>query len=135
MNKVCTTVQQSRRLLNLGLDPESADMIWCLVEKDKDEICTLCVKAWSGSLQWQGQDIAMPAWSLSALLELMPQRITGPFGELWHLGLEKDWDKVSYIVYYENKNSFVQRKAKDPIDACIEMIDWLIKNGQKLLSK
>lgn len=132
MNKVCTTVQQSRRLLNLGLDPESADMIWCLVEKDKDEVCTLCVKAWSGSLQWQGQDISMPAWSLSALLELMPQRIVGPYGELWKFGLEKDWDKTSCLVFYENKNSFVQKKAKEPIDACVEMIEWLTKNGQKL---
>lgn len=115
-------MQQSRRLLNLGLDPESADMYWSF-----------------GNIKFMDNDYDsnvvqhIPAWSLSALLELMPQRIKGPFGELWHLGLEKDWDKVSYIVYYENKNSFVQRKAKDPIDACIEMIDWLISNGQKLL--
>ncbi len=130
MNKIATTIVQSKRLIELGLDKKSADMCHRVLPGYKDGMPDQYVHLVHDT-EWFNTDI--PAWSLSALLEMMPQRIVGPFGELWHLGLEKDWDKVSYIVYYENKNSFVQRKAKDPIDACIEMIDWLIKNGQKLL--
>ena len=122
-----TDINQSKKLAEI-LPLESADMLFQLGEdKYADSIrAPLTKEHWEQMMP----DIK-PCWSLSALLELMPQRIVGPFGELWHLGLEKDWDKVSYIVYYENKNSFVQRKAKDPIDACIEMIEWLIKNGHK----
>lgn len=129
MNRISTTIEQSKKLIEIGIGRDSADMCYRVLPCYKDGIPDqyMCLVR---DVEWFKTDI--PAWSLSALLELMPLRIIGPYGELWKFGLEKDWDKTSYLVFYQNKNSFVQKKAKDPIDACVEMIEWLTKNGQKL---
>lgn len=64
--QICTTIEQSKRLLDLGLESETADMCWfndmqkpfcapykCFVEKAQD-------------MKW----VISPAWSLHRLIEL-----------------------------------------------------------------
>lgn len=62
---ICTTKEQSQRLLDLGLKPETADMAWVCVTKE-------------GLTQWvmtlntpkNEPNIDTPAWSLHRLIEL-----------------------------------------------------------------
>jgi hypothetical protein len=64
-SQVCTTKEQSQRLLDLGLKPETADMAWVCVTKE-------------GLTQWvmtlntpkNEPNIDIPAWSLHRLLLL-----------------------------------------------------------------
>lgn len=64
-SQVCTTKEQSQRLLDLGLKPETADMAWACVTKE-------------GLTQWvmtlntpkNEPNIDIPTWSLHRLLEL-----------------------------------------------------------------
>lgn len=64
-SQVCTTKEQSQRLLDLGLKPETADMAWVCVTKE-------------GLTQWvmtlntpkNEPNIDIPAWSLHRLIEL-----------------------------------------------------------------
>ena len=72
---IATTIEQSRRLIELGLDPASADMEYCYIDE------------FNSGLQVKGDINAevdrrldmmfgvthIPAWSLSALLEVMPR--------------------------------------------------------------
>lgn len=76
----------------------------------------------------------IPAWSLTALLEIMPQHIDSRLG--WRkFGLDKGWDGGIYQVFYENKNSFIEKKEKEVIDAAFEMVCWLLENGYIKKSK
>ena len=65
-SQICTTIEQSQRLLELGLKPETADMCWfndmqkpfcapykCFVDRAQD-------------MKW----VIYPAWSLHRLLEI-----------------------------------------------------------------
>ena len=62
-SQICTTKEQSQRLLDLGLKPETADMAWVCVTKE-------------GLTQWvmtlntpkNEPNIDIPAWSLHRLL-------------------------------------------------------------------
>jgi hypothetical protein len=64
-SQICTTKEQSQRLLELGLKPETADMAWVCVTKE-------------GLTQWimtlntpkNKQNIDTPAWSLHRLMEI-----------------------------------------------------------------
>lgn len=61
MNPKATTIEQSRKLLELGLDPKSADFAWvgedgCFVKSSSDEV----------------EDTETPAWSLEALIDALP---------------------------------------------------------------
>ena len=35
MNKICTTIKQSKKLIELGIDINTADMFWDMAEPDK----------------------------------------------------------------------------------------------------
>ena len=62
---VCTSIEQSQRLLDLGLKPETADMAWSCVTKE-------------GLTQWvmtlntpkNEPNIDTPAWSLHRLMDI-----------------------------------------------------------------
>ena len=68
MSNVATTIEQSRKLIELGLDPNSAYMYYPYLGAGQygDILRVGFPIEYSG-----GRDI--PAWSLSALLEVMPK--------------------------------------------------------------
>lgn len=69
-SQICTTREQSQRLLELGLKPETADMAWVCVTKE-------------GLTQWvmtlntpkNKPNIDIPAWSLHRLIEMFHENI------------------------------------------------------------
>ena len=62
---ICTNIEQSQQLVRLGLDPVTADMCF---EMEKGN-WTLNVGKKSAQVN---RGLAIPAWSLAALLEVMP---------------------------------------------------------------
>lgn len=70
-SQICTTKEQSERLLALGIKAETADMVW----SDLSEV-PIChpynrIKGLASDLD----DKVHPAWSLSRLLEMIPSFI------------------------------------------------------------
>lgn len=105
MTKICTTIEQSQILNELGLDVNTADMYYDVNGygiQGKPEIAV--GKVWS-------KDI--PAWSLTALLKLIPN---------WTMDKT---DKVNLTCnpYYHCESCY-----DEPIDAAFNMICWLLKN-------
>ena len=105
MNKICTDIEQSKRLIELGIDWKSSDMYyWCSEDLR------------IGGYKAQDKELDIPAWSLSALLELIPERIPGT-------KLVIKWDGSYYI---EGRDCL----CDNAIDAAFEMICWLKENGK-----
>ena len=110
-----TTIEQSKKLLELGLNPESADMYFSLWEEDPNFKEVDMME--SAPFEWKEitvYDRALPCWSLGALLELMP---TGAHIE------KRNNNYACYIVY--NK----PYEADTPIEAVYSMIVWLLENN------
>lgn len=65
MRQVCTTKEESQELLKLGIDKHSADMYYPVYPTGNTfpEIC---------DSEEDGLQVDYPAWSLSALLQLVP---------------------------------------------------------------
>lgn len=111
MNKICTSIEQSKKLIELGIDINTADMFWDLLDGDEpDEKIPNCY--------WDRFDITInefvPAWSLSTLLKFLK-----PYG-------------YSLSTAQSNKNIItVGNKTlcfyDTPIDAAFEMVCWLLK--------
>lgn len=120
-SQICTTVEQSKRLLGLGLKPETADMHWYKPAEYEHDY-------WFEGIgdSWATSDI--PAWSLHRLWELLPKSI-------WHdNGLEK---KYHPIIEYGFVN-YVAECGMELFDfdcgydvwrSMIAVIEWLIKEG------
>lgn len=122
---ICTTEEQSKTLLDLGLKAEAADMSYKIHYFDLDGILLEAVH----TLELDppiNNDKFIPAWSLHRLIEMLPQEIiiVETIYELSidnHLCIEYISEKfLNPIKYFWKGNIF------DRIICCIE---WLIQEG------
>lgn len=79
MSQIATTIEQSKRLLAAGIDPESADMCYKTLdvedsESDDELVFDFITRPYSEYLKYAGPLClsyrAIPAWSLSRLIDL-----------------------------------------------------------------
>jgi len=135
MSNIATTIEQSKRLLVLGLDIKSADMCLCKTAQDTWFLCAGTPGEYDAN--------TVPAWSLSALLEVIPAMIVYPTWvdkrptDVW-FNLDKDYNSESkkqfYMCYYKSLDTHQLAKMTNPshsspIDAVYEMVCWLLERG------
>lgn len=98
MNKICTTIEQSKKLIELGIDRKTSDMYyWC------GEDLRI------GGYKAQDEDYDISAWSLTALLDILPH------GK----ALIHDKENRGYKCICNNMDTYFH---DNPVDACYEMI-------------
>lgn len=120
-----TTQSQSRELLEHGLDPSTADMIWTY---DFVAGGVICVNIISDLLKPESPDI--PAWSLSQLLNLLPDTIVVN-NITYHLVLSKTM--IRYVG--KNKNGYsvdivvIKNKKAGLLNCLIEAVIWLMERN------
>lgn len=68
MNQICTNKEQSQRLLEAGVRPETADMYL-------DEFERLVAFEYRRIKSKAYQDTVLPTWSLSKLIDMIPDQI------------------------------------------------------------
>lgn len=119
-----TTIEQSKKLLELGLSPESADMYF----SHHDEKYYIIHKDCPYPFLLRDK---IPCWSLGALLEVMPTPHTGD-GDA-HPFIAKASEKEYYIVYATiDKEINSSNIYKTPLEAAYNMVVWLLENGYSL---
>ena len=125
-SQICTTREQSERLLALGLEKETADMSIVGKYMGCDDYGSM-VFGDKPSIYPPMLEKDIPAWSLHRLIEMMPYciemndkywclQISKGYVRYAHNGIEKP-----YIGYIQKLNTF---------DAIIECIEWLIKEDR-----
>lgn len=122
MNKICTTIEQSRKLIELGVDVNTSDMYWWYNTEEKRNEASLIDYA------FVSDDI--PAWSLSALLGLMPKLYefeNDPDDGGCQPNLCKGWDNNQWHIVYRI-SLYITDWYNDPLDAAFEMVCWLKEN-------
>ena len=132
-----TSISQSKKLLELGLSPETADMYYMETSYNSYTI---------GVLQRMEKDMLLsqaeyykmfPCWSLGELLEVMPEQITYSDFKSFPLGLFKgnkeEHSKYGHywIQYFatDSGGAHVQTNGHSPIEAAYSMVVWLLENG------
>lgn len=123
MDKICTDVKQSRRLIELGIDINTADMHYMYRHWEIDENTVGAQSDASigfSSSFYHGADNGktyhyIPAWSLSALMKMFDDEA----------GLARDY---GLWYCYDNSKSHCTKHYDNPIDAAVEMICWLLEN-------
>lgn len=131
--KAFTNIEQSRKLLEIGISAESADMWWNFYSVTCDFGTPQIIRLdepWVGSFNWYNEEDNVPCWSLAALLELIKKHglinlrfLNSTFDNkgnhlknIWNIIFE-DIGIVIHDVY-----------AVNPIDAAVDMIIWLKEN-------
>ena len=125
MNKICTDLEQSKKLMELGIDVYTADMYWKNGVSDK---YFQCFNPFVGSGTDMDYDYDIPAWSLSALLKLMP---TDDKKDEYYVDTEShsDYHTVSYRNCWDGC-VHSEDSEESLLDAAFEMVCWLKENGK-----
>lgn len=130
MNKICTSIEQSQRLIKLGIDVNTADMMWddwSLI----DEGWKLNVGYYPEIEKDYGRK-CYPAWSLAALFELMPFQIIEDnkrYGFKQYKGYNSQGETYRF-EYVSNIGTTLYETyhLNNLIDAAFDMVCWLLEN-------
>lgn len=135
MNKICTSIEQSQKLIDLGIDIITADMRYGYVAPYEFSDCmydggydpTPYYKDFfikNPMFSMEEYDGELFAWSLTALLSILPfpvlymEMVAGMI--LWSCKCHfMETDRTVKIEHYEN-----------PVDAVFEMVCLLKENGK-----
>ena len=126
-SQICTTREQSERLLALGLKKETADMVHSTIVVLDNLVDLISEHPWTAR-----QDVTdnwYPAWSLGRLIELMPTTIKSRYG---YVNLAVNAELVQYQYYDEDymHNECCQHFNDGTLyNNIIDCIEWLIKEG------
>lgn len=131
---IATNQEQATRLLRCGVSADTADMIYqtpiTASQKATREDILLVRKADKTLF-----DTDIPAWSLSALLGLMPFKIHSGKYEYWLDVAPMDYGKQWSIGYYCTEKPRVIKgltHTDSLIECAVQEIEWLTANGYKL---
>ena len=136
MSRICTSLEQSERLMELGLDTNTADMFYAEVlgsDGSADAPCHV-VSTWGydkfGDMkEYENRFVRfIPAWSLSVLMGLMPTTIQVNDIDFC-LGSEISQEGYSF-GYNCDQGKLVFFTRDHPIDADFKMIEWLLRHSK-----
>ena len=124
-----TSIEQSKKLLELGLNPESADMHYPDYYFDgyANGPCNTSYKEQIENLLsvYINPDTRriLPCWSIGSLIDIIPSSINFGYENDFHFNLTKT--PSGYITdFYEESFG-----GDTTIDTCYRMIVWLLENG------
>ncbi len=120
---IATTIEQSKRLVELGLDPATSDMCY---PRDAFSSTYDLEPACHGA---GGTGIALPAWSFDALAKI----ISDAYILELHIRTDKTWNlycKYSAKVIFRSFDINNGEGYKSPIDAIYHLLVWLLENGK-----
>lgn len=118
MNKICTTIKQSLKLIELGIDVNTADMCYDGYALDNNGSHPVRLHKSDGEYD-------IPAWSLSALFDLLPE----------HTRVPSSLKQNKYMCNYHNGivefgDDCHKDKSTNLFDVVFEMVCWLKENNK-----
>lgn len=129
---ICTTREQSERLINLGLDVKTSDFFIDRAKNGKDYYYVMQEYHFVDPIQ---KDPKLEfAWSLSRLIEMLPSEL--PDGVIrearkFHPELIKVKDGYVLSIRKYEANCLVGTHIEnDPIECCVSVIEWLIEHSK-----
>lgn len=117
MNKICTSIEQSKKLIELGIDVNTADMCYRIVAYNPDDTHIYQPYCFIGTLE---SDIS--AWSLTTLLKMLP---LPTLEETMITTTETKW---KCTIYCKSHAKYWSELHDDAIDAAFEMVCWILEN-------
>lgn len=132
MNKICTSIEQSKKLIELGIDINTADMhysTWTILNEG-EYILSPNQGETIEELQEDYGNQVIPAWSLSALIQVLPITIVDSWTD-YCLMLDIKAKMPRYVKYgdvYHPEFPW-DFKKQSLLDSIVESIFWLHNNN------
>ncbi len=120
---ICTSIEQSKKLLEIGIPIDSADFAYLKIPNSSAQRFNYSDLPYITELI-ANREHKLPCWSLSALLELVPAELVPTISK----GSLEEGHKDDYFAMLENDDYLEYVfNATNPIDAMVELIVKLKK--------
>lgn len=126
-----TSTEQSKKLIEAGLNPDTADCSYCLMGMDDNN-------HYYSKPDWETveDNTDIPCWSTGALLNLMPPYLF-EFSRGIDLNIYRNVSNKRWVISYLPNNIESMQKDKfrqfcfgdTLIDAACDMVLWLLEKG------
>lgn len=140
MKDQVTSIEQSKRLIELGVPAEKASMVWIpgyefdaltrrFIPNDKE--CFLSISYDRSSLKGDG---VIPAFTVADLLGVMPTDIPAVVGQNHDYALTLS-NNFCWNLRYENSHMHQcigEQLEFDLVDLLCNRIEWILSNGYEL---
>lgn len=123
--KSCTDIEQSKKFIELGISPKTADWVWLAwlnFDGEPGGHYDLEALEDSSELEEEENESKIPAWSLSAMIKIIPIVTCGKYHDFPQLR--------HYNGFFYDSYAYTTKSYENPIDAAYDMICWLKKNGK-----
>lgn len=130
LSQTATNREQSERLIAIGIKPKTADMYWSY--DGNPYLITYTLKVVDKLVPATLKEDDIPAWSLSRLIEMLPCEIPDPKPGYpsHHPELIKHKSGYNLSIRRYTADCLVGTHIENnPIECCVSMIEWLIKNN------
>ncbi|WP_303275245.1 hypothetical protein [uncultured Dialister sp.] len=131
MKNQVTSIEQSKRLIELGVPAERASMVW-----EMDEDCAR-LKIWNTDketrrvLHNKYPNYYVPAFTVADLLAVLPKTLWGDQKGWIHLIIRFPNEDHCKIVY-DNSYNILWKCDGSLLSCIVETIGWVITNGYRL---
>lgn len=117
-NPICTSVEQAQMLIKHGISEDTSDLYYILRRNSEPRLALFSTTLPSGMLN------SIPAWSLSALINLLPEFIEFNGKNYCLLML------LNRVVYWDGNTTNVYEVTEgNLIDAVVNTILWLLEKN------
>ena len=124
-SQICTTREQSERLLALGLRKETADMFYAAIHNGT-KVVGYRISPDYNDEHFEIFTDDIPAWSLNRLIEMIPEYIILS-GQGYYISIREHC--VKYVLDGSESNYIGVWSGYTLYDKLINCIEWLIKEG------
>lgn len=138
---IATGLSQSQRLLRCGVSADTADMTW--IRTKSPNMDGYCWTLFPGILKKDFGEEKIPAWSLSALISLLPKEIKID-GYTYRISIyfESPEEPVignQWCLFYKPKKHNEKSRIDDVpmyapnlVECAVLMVEWLTRHNYKL---
>lgn len=131
MKDQVTSIEQSKRLIELGVPAEKASMVWDTISPASHPV----LRIWDTSTdtkRWQVDRVGhVPAFTVADLLAVLPKPIWDDRKGWIHLIIRLPNDDHCEIVY-DNSYNILWKCDGSLLSCIVETIDWVVTNGYGL---
>lgn len=129
MKEQVTSIEQSKRLIELGVPAEMASMVWDTISPASHPI----LRVWdtdTDTKRWQVDNIGhVPAFTVADLIAILPT-VCGGF----QIGLDRVIKDNTHIFYedYADSSHIIFFMENSLVESCVKAIEWVVFNNYKL---
>lgn len=131
MTDQVTSIEQSKRLIELGVPADKASMVWATCS-GKYHLSVL--PHYKATPEYIKSGESIPAFTVADLLGMIPAEIT--YGRLYVSHPKIPSVKNDFNVFYKRvgreKGAIKSFRHPNLTCACVMMVEWLLSNGYEL---